>query len=617
MKRRRLLGLLFVLALLITMGQTVLAQEKRYYWESLDVDITVLDNAEIRVVETHKYVFTSGSFHFAYRNIPMDRLESITDVSVREGGTTYRPGTEVAGTFGTSRQDGDFRITWYYPYTSNDSRTFVLAYTVKGGLRFYEGGDQLWWKAVFPDRSYVVQSSYVTVHLPEGISREDLKVAVYGTEADHEILDGRAVLFSARDISPGQELEVRVQFPHGIVEGAPASWQAAEDRLLEYDERYRGTVNLLLGLLGLLFPIAGFVGLYLLWYTRGRDVPVGIVADYLAEPPSDLPPGLVGTLVDEKADMKDIVATIVDLARRGVINITEEAEPGFLGIGTQRDFLFLLQDHGEVLRSYEKTLLRKFFGHTRKQMRLSDLKDKFYTAIPKMRSQMYKEVVKERLFPRNPQQVRGVYVGIGVAVVFVAIVLAVVGGVLGLTYSEAAVCPGVGLFFVGLGTIVLGVVMPRKSSEGALEAAKWRAFERYMADIDKYTELARAREIFDQYLPYAIAFGLERQWVSKFTTVDTPVPTWYYPYRPITAHGDSGRRQRAAGSGIPTGTDGGLSAPSLQGASDGMMGSLQSMSDGLFSMINSASSTLSSSPSSSGSGGFSGGGGGGGGGGAG
>jgi hypothetical protein len=139
-------------------------------------------------------------------------------------------------------------------------------------------------------------------------------------------------------------------------------------------------VNLVLGVLGLLIPIMGLVGLYLLWYTRGRDEAVGLAADYLAEPPSDLPAGLVGTLLDEKVDMKDIVATMVDLARRGVISITEEQEPGFLGIGTRRDFSFQLLDLTEPLRPYEKTLLDKVFGRRGRQVQLSELQNKFYTA---------------------------------------------------------------------------------------------------------------------------------------------------------------------------------------------------------------------------------------------
>ena len=38
------------------------------------------------------------------------------------------------------------------------SETFALAYTVRDGLRYYEGGDQLWWQAIYGDRSFPVQA---------------------------------------------------------------------------------------------------------------------------------------------------------------------------------------------------------------------------------------------------------------------------------------------------------------------------------------------------------------------------------------------------------------------------------------------------------------------------
>jgi hypothetical protein len=67
--------------------------------------------------------------------------------------------------------------------------------------------------------------------------------------------------------------------------------------------------------------LGGPIAVYLLWYKRGRDVPVGVVPEYISEPPDDLPAPLVGTLVDEKADLPDIISTITDLGRRGVLRM--------------------------------------------------------------------------------------------------------------------------------------------------------------------------------------------------------------------------------------------------------------------------------------------------------
>jgi hypothetical protein len=55
------------------------------------------------------------------------------------------------------------------------------------------------------------------------------------------------------------------------------------------------------------------------------------VPEYITDPPDTLPAGVVGTLVDEHADVKDIVATIFDLAERGAIRMEEKTKPWLAG----------------------------------------------------------------------------------------------------------------------------------------------------------------------------------------------------------------------------------------------------------------------------------------------
>ncbi|MGD8998748.1 MAG: DUF2207 domain-containing protein, partial [Anaerolineae bacterium] len=320
--------LLPLLVVGLALTTTAHAQTQTLHWERFDVNITVLENGDFVVEEIQEIAFTSGQFRFGYRNIPMDRLEDITDVEVQEGNRQYEPGYGGDYTYRTSIDDDDFVIRWDFPYTSNSSHEFVLRYTVRGGLRYYEGGDQVYWKAVYADRSFPVYGSTVTVGLPD--EAEAGPVAAYGTDASISGERTSTVVFEAQEtIDPGQEFEVRVQFPHGIVQGAKPNWQAAYDRQADWEENYQDLANLGLGALGALFLVGGPLSLLLLWYLRGRDPEVSLPAEYLPQPPSDDPPGIAGTLVDEKADMQDIIATLVDLARRGYLTIEEKEESSF------------------------------------------------------------------------------------------------------------------------------------------------------------------------------------------------------------------------------------------------------------------------------------------------
>jgi hypothetical protein len=152
--------------------------------------------------------------------------------------------------------------------------------------------------------------------------------------------------------------------------------------------------------------------------------------------------------------------------------------------------------------------------------------------------------------------------------------------------------------------------MPRKTQAGAEAAAKWLAFRRYLAEIERYDNVESAKSIFNSYLPYAVAFGLERSWVNKFASVDAPAPSWYGPYGRMD-YPRSGRipRGRRGGTviipgGIPgSGSGGDIDMPDLQDVSDSVGGGLQGMSDGLFDLFNEASRAFTSVNTKSGGGG--------------
>jgi uncharacterized membrane protein YgcG len=162
-------------------------------------------------------------------------------------------------------------------------------------------------------------------------------------------------------------------------------------------------------------------------------------------------------------------------------------------------------------------------------------------------------------------------------------------------YSIGIVFPVAALAVVGLITMGVSSIMPAKTRKGAEEAAKWRAFEAFMKDLPRFQKVEEATDLFDKYLPYAIAFGLERRWVNVFAQAPTPVPIWYRPWiGPGHVYGPGQMTQ-------------GLGDGPAQSVGGGLAGSLQSINTGLTSLFNQAGQVFRSTPSSSSSGGFKGG----------
>ncbi len=183
---------------------------------------------------------------------------------------------------------------------------------------------------------------------------------------------------------------------------------------------------------------------------------------------------------------------------------------------------------------------------------------------------------------------------------------------------------GDGITIVMVALLIAGRAMPRKTEKGAEEAARWLAFRRYLQTIEEHADLEVVKDKFEAYLPYAVAFGMERRLISQFAAVDAPAPMWWGPVF-VPGYGYPGGHTIGTGTGQAGGPPGPLAdakgGPSLSDMSGSMGTSLASMSAGLGAMLSSAGTVLTSTPPSSSSGGgggfsgggFSGGGGGGGG----
>lgn len=616
-------------------------------WDQYDVTIDVRSDGSLHVVE-EQWVDFSGAFSTGFADIPLNRIEEIANLSVLIGSSpeTAEPAEYVPssaydrepGTFTYGASASALNLDYAFEPTSGaESRYIRLEYDVFGALRVYPdlepANQQLWWTAIASDVTEIapVNASTVTVTLPEEVPQDQIVSAPDGVE-----VEGATYTWERTSLGAGDSFEVRLQFPP-ITDATVPSWQQRDDQVreqqLEQDERsaVAGTVYFAAGLLVL---VVGGLGFSLAWYTRGRDPHVGVVAEYMADPPDDLSPGAVGALVDEQVQVHDVLATALDLARRGVIKINESGnEGGMFGLGAHYTHEFELLDPDKPTRPFEDRLLDAIFGLNGKvgqKVSMGAFRESYATQADAIAEGYYTELVEHDYFPESPHVTRQRWATI--AVVFV---VAIVGlALLVVTTTDFTsgwiAFPIVAAVLVGLYAGVLASRMPIRTREGAEASAKWKAFRTYLADIDERENLTEAKEIFERYLPYAVAFGLEKSFVQKFSAAQTPMPEWFGggwsggmpQHRPM-------RRSRRMGSpwivGIPGqstgraegtgGSGGGMGGfPDLQDMSDTSGRSLQGGSDSFFDMLTTASKAFSGggrggSFGSSRSGGFSGGGG--------
>lgn len=349
----------------------------------------------------------------------------------------------------------------------------------------------------------------------------------------------------------------------------------------------------LIGASILLF-VGGLLLILMLWYVRGRDPRTGIVADILSEPPDDLPPGSVGTLLDEHADHEDIVATLLGLGRNGAVTILADqtANP------KSRDYRITLH-HPELINNrIELDLLKVLFGPDPQpgmDVQLNQVRGRFVERQPEIRDDLYRELVERGYFRKSPADTRRRWKTLS----WVGIVLSLgIGIVLAITVDPVALATMVAGMIVWAVMIRMSRHMPRKTAEGAEAAAKWRAFKRYLQSIEKERNLEEASVIFDRYLSYAVAFRIDRQWIRDFAAAGAAKPAWFggVDIGDVVIVGDVGSLPDVGdGVGDIAGSLGNLSLPDVslpdvQGMSDVFSGSLQGASDGLSGLLDAAGS---------------------------
>jgi uncharacterized membrane protein YgcG len=610
---RRIAVVMLVAVGLLATHIPLLAQARSVFWQRWDVMIDNVDttNNQFSVTEIYDVSF-SGRFTFGSAVIPYRNLEDIRNIQVFDGGKPLRSSCvgQQAGTFCASRSGEELSITYYFLEPVNSgSRQIELRYDVIGALRIYEGGDQLWWDAI-PEEHYgfSIGSSTITVQLPEGLApREGSEsgdpVVTYGAPSEIQVNGTTVVATATREIAGNESFSIRVQYPHDL-NARVAGWQAGFDQQRTFEENVQPLLTIGLLILSLTIGLGGTLFIFTRWQTKGRDPKVGPVPTFLTDPPSQLRPAVVGSLLDERVDLRDIMSTLIDLAQRGYLVIEENQNEGLFGIGRTSEFTFKRTDKPTSdLRSFEVRLINKVFSSGLERS-LNAMRNTFYTVIPQLQGDLYDELVTEGLFASNPNTTRNKWTGLG----WLLLIGAGVVGFLLLSevdhVSAALLCLPLSVGLVGIMAMSIGQAMPAKTYRGAEEAAKWRAFEEYLRNLDQYQGLEEAAVHFDAYLPYAVAFGLDRSWIRRFQQVDyVPIPTWYFPtylggpYGRGYTPGSAVPRSMSGNGGLPgelaRAGDGGLSLDTMSG---NLSAGLESISNGLSTMMESAARVMTSRP---------------------
>ncbi|MEZ5318823.1 MAG: DUF2207 domain-containing protein [Vicinamibacterales bacterium] len=528
-----------VLAALLVLPAIVSADEG-WVIERMHVRIEIQPDASFTAAEAIDVDFKGLEKHGIYRDIPVkfawdDEHLRVYDVELI-GLTTAdgrRPGIERLTEGSTLRyRIGD------PDRTINGKETYRLVYRVRGGLNPFADHDELYWNAIGPWPVTVTDAS-VTVRTPgDAITR----VTCYqGPPGSKELCDVRmtraeATFRATRPLREGEQLTIVTALAKGAVTAPEPHLVARPRNITQFFDHTPGILWTMWGGFALVVS-----GLGTLWWRWGRDrryvsfhhpvtgAPEERVPLFGArpvavelEPPDGIRPGQMGLLVDERADTLDVTATIVDLAVRGYLSITELPKHGWFGkVDWQLD---RKKEDESGLLPYERMIFDGLFG-ARSSVKLSDLRNQFYKTLEVAKKALYKDAVERGWFPRNPETVRIVARIVGILTFGLGIAAMMLAGAnWGLGLLGLPVIAG------GLLLAMISGLMPRRTAAGRAMLQRTLGFARYIRTAEKEQQaFAERANLFTEYLPYAVAFRCVEKWARAFRDIDLQRATagWY------------------------------------------------------------------------------------------
>jgi uncharacterized membrane protein len=476
---------------------------------SYDVDISIQKDGGFNVVENIFYDFGTNQKHGIYRFIPYEKTNAegkrfridIGSFSVvdKEG----NPYQFVESKEGVNKQ---LKIGNPNTYVTGQ-QLYVIRYTVRGGITYFSDHDELFWQITGTDWQVPIQNVSLTMTLPDSVDQMNIRMTCYTGSKDSSLSNcsseygnGRITVTSLGSLSSGEGMTAVVGFPKNIV------------AILEPKPVDTWLSRLIVTIVSILFTLGAIIWYLILpvwivvhWFLRGRDPkpPMGVASAWFDVPKTEtthrsLTPGETGTLIDEHADIREITATIVDLARRGYLKIIEKKKGDFY---LEKRNASKKED---TLEQFEKTIYNGIFSD-KDSVRIKDTD--LIDSVVQTKKLLYEALVKEKFFVSNPESVRTKY--------------SILGGIALFTMN----------FPLALSAFIFGRAMPRKTLLGAQSAAIAQSLKNFITSQERqYTYQAKNQIFFEKFLPYAIAFGVEKIWADRFKDVKLTKPDWYDGY---------------------------------------------------------------------------------------
>lgn len=405
-------------------------------------------------------------------------------------------------------------------YLKEGIYTYKIRYKTTRQIGFFENHDELYWNVTGNSWSFPIDKVTAAVKLPFSVSKDKITMEGYtgklgsaGQAYKAKVLDDGGEIQGTRKLYKNEGLTLVLTWPKGVL---------SEPTLIQ---RYKYFLNdncaLLMGLFSL---IVVFLFQFRAWLKVGRDPKQGVIFPHY-NPPKGYSPAASRYISEMAYDNKVLTAAIVNLAVKGYLKITR----------MHGDYILNKTSSSKLLAAGEKVLLNKLFTK-REELKLESWNHDIVSKAMSAHEDALKRNYLNIYFSHNSGRI---WLSV-LATVAMFILTLVMGSITGSSVFPIFILPFVLIIIL---SIAFAIIMKSPSKKGRELMDKLDGFKMYL-EVAEQDELnlryppEKTPELFEHYLPFAIALNVEQTWAEQFASVFAALRASNTQYHPVWYVGD-------------------------------------------------------------------------------
>ena len=498
----------FIAFLLGTLlSSPVLVQEdKGYSANRFDVDVAVQTGGSLHVTEQVDFRFDGGPFTFVFRELPTDHTDGIENIQAGVDGVPWPLGDEPGQ---VEIEDGDpIRVTWHLPPTTDSTLSFDLSYDALGVVRQAANSDILDWQALPEDYEYTIDTSQVVFTYPPSAVLQDSPVLLEGNGVILQLTKNN-VRISSVDLGPDEPIVARLTFEPGMLITSPPAWQA--------QQRAADSLAWVWGVLAAIALLGGGFAIIRSAQPYQRSKHDGKSISYV--PPSKLSPALAGVISghDTAVSWQHALATVFDFAGRGYLTIEEMPDRKWY---EGEDFVIRVDSWPVDMLPHEQALMDMVFRDKSGAEIMSVTGTEMSKAVSSGNWNTYKDAVTDELILQDMispkrQEVTQRYQALALILMVASAIMFVSAFLLREQFGLWTLLLVGAVFVLGFLSFIVSSTISTRTKYGEQMDDAWDPFRRFIEQASKGKEPIVDADLFERYLPYAIAFGVAEGWAKQ------------------------------------------------------------------------------------------------------